>query len=140
MQAPVARPAPSPLVGAVEGPTPPASIRVDPRRFRTARPGGWAQAVSHSGQPEPEPEETAVEFSHRPVMVTEVVEALRPTPPGLLVDGTVGGGGHALALLAARPDWSLLGLDRDEEAVAAARQALAPFASRVEVVHSGFEA
>ena len=78
-------------------------------------------------------------FSHRPVMAGEVVEALVPASPGLLVDGTVGGAGHARALLAARPDWSLLGLDRDPEAVAAAREALAPFRQRVEVVHSGFE-
>ncbi len=80
-----------------------------------------------------------MEFSHRPVMVTEVLAALVPAPPGLVVDGTVGGAGHARALLAARPDWSLLGLDRDEDAVAAAREALAPFTGRVEIVHSGFE-
>jgi 16S rRNA (cytosine1402-N4)-methyltransferase len=80
-----------------------------------------------------------VAFSHRPVMATEVVDALVPAPPGLLVDGTVGGAGHARALLGARPDWSFLGLDRDPEAVAAAREALAPFTGRTEIVHSGFE-
>jgi 16S rRNA (cytosine1402-N4)-methyltransferase len=80
-----------------------------------------------------------VAFSHRPVMDREVVDALVPVPPGVVVDGTVGGAGHARALLAARPDWTLLGLDRDPEAVAAAGEALAPFTGRTEIVHSGFE-
>ena len=67
----------------MEGPTPPASIRVSVRdSFRTARLGGWAQAVRS--------------FSHNPVMVTEVVDAFAPVPAGLLVDGTVGGGGPLL--------------------------------------------
>ena len=38
-------------------------------------------------------------FEHRPVMVDEIVELFRPVPPGLIVDATVGGGGHAKALL-----------------------------------------
>src|SRR5919205_2618406 len=101
----IARPAPSPPGGAVEGPTPPASIRVSVRdSFRTARLGGWAQAVRS--------------FSHDPVMVAEVVDAFAPVPAGLLVDGTVGGGGHSGALLEARRDNAVLGLDRDAEAVA----------------------
>jgi len=78
-------------------------------------------------------------FSHVPVLVHEVVELLRPVPPGVVVDGTVGGGGHARALLSARPDLTLLGLDRDADAVTAARAALAEFADRVTVVHAGFE-
>jgi len=44
------------------------------------------------------------EFSHLPVMVREVVELLSPVPEGLIVDCTVGGAGHATALLDARPD------------------------------------
>lgn len=76
---------------------------------------------------------------HEPVMAGEVVEILAPVPPGLLVDATVGGGGHALLLLEARPDVSLLGLDRDPAAVAEARLALARFGARAIVVHSGFE-
>jgi 16S rRNA (cytosine1402-N4)-methyltransferase len=72
-------------------------------------------------------------------MGREVVELLRPVPPGLVVDGTVGGGGHARLLLEARPDLQLLGIDRDRDAVAAATAALAGFGSRVRVVHGGFE-
>jgi 16S rRNA (cytosine1402-N4)-methyltransferase len=79
------------------------------------------------------------EFSHLPVMGREVVELLLPVPPGLMVDCTVGGGGHAAALLAARPDCSLLGIDRDADAVAAARDRLAGYGPRVKVVHGGFE-
>ena len=50
-------------------------------------------------------------FGHQPVMVTEVVEVLRPVPAGIVVDATVGGGGHATALLDALPHIELLGLD-----------------------------
>ncbi|MGH9038739.1 MAG: 16S rRNA (cytosine(1402)-N(4))-methyltransferase RsmH [Acidimicrobiia bacterium] len=60
-------------------------------------------------------------------------------PAGLLVDGTVGGAGHSQALLDARPDCRLLGIDRDAEAVEAATAALAPFGERATVVHAGFE-
>ena len=63
-------------------------------------------------------------FVHLPVMGREVVELLRPVPPGLVVDATVGGGGHSGQLLEARPDLRVLGIDRDPEAVAAAREAL----------------
>jgi 16S rRNA (cytosine1402-N4)-methyltransferase len=79
------------------------------------------------------------EFSHLPVMEREVLELLSPVPAGLIVDGTVGGGGHAAALLAARPDVRVLGLDRDGDAVAAARKRLADFGTRATVVHGGFE-
>jgi 16S rRNA (cytosine1402-N4)-methyltransferase len=72
-------------------------------------------------------------------MSREVVSAFASVPAGLLVDGTVGGAGHARALLDARPDCRLLGLDRDAEAVAAATTALASYGERAVVVHAGFE-
>jgi 16S rRNA (cytosine1402-N4)-methyltransferase len=78
-------------------------------------------------------------FGHRPVMVDEVVALLAPVPPGTVVDATVGGGGHARLLLAARPDVHLLGIDRDPDAVHAARDALAEFGRRARVVRGGFE-
>ena len=74
-------------------------------------------------------------FSHQPVMVDEVVALFGPVPPGLVVDATVGGGGHARALLDAHPHLDLLGIDRDAEAVAAATESLAPFAGRVKAIH-----
>jgi 16S rRNA (cytosine1402-N4)-methyltransferase len=78
-------------------------------------------------------------FSHLPVMGREVVELLSPVPAGMIVDCTVGGGSHAALLLDARPDITLLGIDRDADAIAAARARLAAFGSRAQVVHGGFE-
>jgi 16S rRNA (cytosine1402-N4)-methyltransferase len=71
-------------------------------------------------------------------MGREVVELFRPVPPGLLVDCTVGGGGHAGLLLDARPDLRLLGIDRDANAVAAATHQLRRFGDRVEMVQGEF--
>jgi 16S rRNA (cytosine1402-N4)-methyltransferase len=79
------------------------------------------------------------EFSHLPVMVREVVELLLPVPTGLVIDATVGGAGHAAAVLDARPDLSLLGIDRDATAVSVARARLARFGERAVVEHGGFE-
>ncbi len=81
----------------------------------------------------------AEEFSHLPVMAREVVELFRPVPGGMFVDCTVGGGGHAAVLLDARPEVHVLGLDRDADAVEAARSRLARFGDRARVVHGGFE-
>jgi 16S rRNA (cytosine1402-N4)-methyltransferase len=78
-------------------------------------------------------------FEHRPVMVDEVVELFRPVPPGLIVDATVGGGGHARALLDALPRHRLLGLDRDEEALAAANVTLSGFEDRVTLRRARFD-
>ena len=72
------------------------------------------------------------EFTHKPVMVAEVLQALGPRPGGRYVDGTLGLAGHAAAILAASaPTGWLLGCDRDGLAVEAARQRLAEFAGRV---------
>jgi len=79
-------------------------------------------------------------FSHRPVMVDEVVDTLRPVPPGWVVDATVGGGGHAAAILRALPHVSVLGLDRDGDALAAATAALESFGSRVQLHRVRFDA
>jgi 16S rRNA (cytosine1402-N4)-methyltransferase len=79
-------------------------------------------------------------FEHEPVMTAEVVELLDPVLPGLIVDATVGGGGHAAALLRADSGHSILGIDRDPAAVTAAEEALAPFGSRAVVRRSRFDA
>jgi len=78
-------------------------------------------------------------YHHQAVMVSEVVELFRPVPPGLVVDATVGGGGHAEALLAAYPHLRLLGLDQDDEAVAAATARLAAFGPRAVVRKDRFD-
>jgi 16S rRNA (cytosine1402-N4)-methyltransferase len=79
------------------------------------------------------------EFSHLPVMAREVVELFLAVPGGMIVDCTVGGGGHSAVLLDARPDVHVLGIDRDVDAVDAARFRLARFGDRATVVHGGFE-
>lgn len=63
---------------------------------------------------------------HAPVLAAETVQALVTDPAGLYVDGTLGGGGHAAALLdALGPDALVVGIDRDPEAIATARERLA---------------
>lgn len=78
-------------------------------------------------------------YEHRPAMVHEVVELFSAVPPGLVVDATVGGGGHAAALLRALPQLRLLGVDRDEDALAAANLSLSPWRDRVELRRSRFD-
>jgi 16S rRNA (cytosine1402-N4)-methyltransferase len=73
-------------------------------------------------------------------MVAEIVEAFAPVPDGLLLDATVGGGGHAAALLAARDDLRLLGLDRDPVALEAAATVLDGFGDRVHLRRARFDA
>ena len=74
---------------------------------------------------------------HEPVLVAEVVALLRPQPDGVYVDGTVGLGGHAAALLEAGAG-RVIGLDRDLNALASARDRLAARADRVELVHRDY--
>ncbi len=71
------------------------------------------------------------EFEHAPVMRDEIVEALAPTPPGVVLDATLGGGGHSEAILEARDDVRVLGLDRDQDALDFAARRLAPYGDRV---------
>lgn len=78
-------------------------------------------------------------FSHRPVMVNEVVELLAPVPPGVVLDATVGGAGHAGAILTTHRHLRVVGLDQDPDAVAAARLALAPFGERAAVHRARFD-
>jgi 16S rRNA (cytosine1402-N4)-methyltransferase len=82
---------------------------------------------------------TAEEFAHEPVMVDEIVAVFTPVPEGTLLDATLGGGGHAEALLERCPQLSVLGLDRDEQALDAARTRLHRFGRRVTTVHSRFD-
>jgi 16S rRNA (cytosine1402-N4)-methyltransferase len=76
-------------------------------------------------------------MTHVPVMTTEMLRHLRPEQGGLFVDCTVGLGGHAKAMLEAGAT-HVIGLDRDLEALSAARVALAPWGDRVELVHADY--
>ena len=76
---------------------------------------------------------------HIPVLLPAVIEALQPADPRVarLIDGTVGGGGHSLALLEAGIA-EILAIDRDERAIAQARQTLATFAGAVSFHHGSY--
>jgi 16S rRNA (cytosine1402-N4)-methyltransferase len=81
---------------------------------------------------------------HLPVLLDEVLQVLDPQRfqgrPSLWLDGTLGLGGHARALLEAAGDQArLLGCDKDQEALALAAETLQPFGTRVRLVHGGFE-
>jgi 16S rRNA (cytosine1402-N4)-methyltransferase len=76
-------------------------------------------------------------FRHEPVLLEAVLE-LAPRDARLLVDATVGGAGHALALLERCPSAELFACDRDPDAVAAARERLAPHGERVLIKQLAF--
>jgi 16S rRNA (cytosine1402-N4)-methyltransferase len=80
------------------------------------------------------------EFIHKPVMAAEVLDALKPRPGGRYADGTLGGAGHAVSLLAASsPTGWLSGCDRDGAAVEAAQRRLVEkFAGRFEIRRGNF--
>lgn len=76
---------------------------------------------------------------HIPVLVAAVVEAFSRLGPGAIVlDGTCGFGGHSAAILAGNPGLSIIGLDRDQQAVAHATERLAEFGERAVVRHGRF--
>jgi 16S rRNA (cytosine1402-N4)-methyltransferase len=76
---------------------------------------------------------------HVPVLTADVLRHLRPERGGLFVDCTVGLGGHSRALLESGAT-RVIGLDRDRDALSAARIALAPWADRIELVHADYRA
>jgi len=77
-------------------------------------------------------------FQHEPVLLADVVALLAAGPPGWSLDATLGGAGHAAALLEAAPHLSVLGIDRDADARAAATDRLAPFGERARVTAGRF--
>jgi 16S rRNA (cytosine1402-N4)-methyltransferase len=81
------------------------------------------------------------EFRHKSVLLEEVLEGLRPADGMLFLDGTLGGAGHAEAILnASGPSGRLIGLDRDETALAAAKERLKRFGPRAELHLANFAA
>ncbi|MGI6722409.1 MAG: 16S rRNA (cytosine(1402)-N(4))-methyltransferase RsmH [Anaerovoracaceae bacterium] len=80
-----------------------------------------------------------MEFKHKPVLLEECIENLRIKPDGIYLDGTLGGGGHSeeIAKRLSR-EGMLIGIDRDEDALAAAGKRLEPYACRKHFAHSNY--
>ena len=77
--------------------------------------------------------------AHKPVLYKEIIHALQPQRGGRYVDGTLGAGGHARGILeACSPDGLLLGLDVDPQALALARETLAPYEGRIHLVQASY--
>jgi 16S rRNA (cytosine1402-N4)-methyltransferase len=77
---------------------------------------------------------------HSPVLQAEVLELLQCAPGGVYVDATVGMGGHSLAIVERiQPGGFLIGIDRDSESLARARQRLAAYASSMLLVHDNYK-
>lgn len=76
---------------------------------------------------------------HEPVLGDEAIRLLGPHGSGFYMDGTLGGGGHARRILESCADCRLLAVDRDADAIAHARIALAEFTGRVRFLHARFD-
>ena len=94
-----------------------------------------APQAGQGGERHPQPERSA----HQPVLVNDVLEYLAPQPGAVMVDCTVGAGGHSLRLLPRLlPTGRLIAIDRDPEALALARQRLMEFHPQIEFVQGDF--
>ena len=80
-----------------------------------------------------------MEFTHKPVLLQECIEALRIKSEGVYVDGTLGRAGHSREIAKRLTTGRLICIDRDQAAIDAARERLAPWLERVTLVHSNFD-
>lgn len=80
------------------------------------------------------------DYGHKPVLLHECLDALAIRPDGVYVDGTLGRAGHSLEIVRRlTAGGRLIGIDRDQTAIDAARERLAPYLDRVTLVHSNFD-
>ena len=79
-------------------------------------------------------------FEHKSVLVYETIDSLNVKPDGIYVDGTLGGGGHALEVCRRLGEYGrLIGIDQDADAIAAASERLRDYEDRVTIVRSNYE-
>lgn len=81
----------------------------------------------------------AADFEHAPVMVDEITAVFANVPSGTVVDATLGGGGHAAALLDSRDDLDVIGIDQDRDALQAATTRLAGYGDRLRTSQRRFD-
>lgn len=79
-----------------------------------------------------------MEFRHYSVLLEETIEQLHVKPDGIYVDGTLGGGGHALEVCRRLGNGHLYGIDQDGEAVSAARERLSSFADKTTFIRENY--
>ena len=94
------------------------------------------------GSQEARPVLMALDNIHTPVLLERCIDLLAPAvrePGAVLVDATLGMAGHAEAFLTRLPELTLVGIDRDQDALAIARERLAPFGQRVKLVHAVYD-
>ena len=80
-----------------------------------------------------------MEFTHKPVLLAECIEALHIRPEGIYVDGTLGRAGHSREIARRLTTGRLICVDRDQAAIDAAQERLAPWMDHVTLVHSNFD-
>lgn len=78
-------------------------------------------------------------FGHKPVLLDECLDSLYIKPDGIYLDGTLGRAGHSLEIVKRLTTGRLIAIDRDETALEAAKERLAPYLDHVTLVHSNFE-
>ena len=79
-----------------------------------------------------------MEYTHKPVLLEECIQALNIRPDGVYVDGTLGRAGHSMEIARRLTTGRLICIDRDQAAIDAARAQLAPWLDHVTLVHSNF--
>ncbi|MCM1268935.1 MAG: 16S rRNA (cytosine(1402)-N(4))-methyltransferase RsmH [Bacteroidales bacterium] len=79
-----------------------------------------------------------MEFQHTPVLLNETIENLDIKPAGVYLDGTLGGGGHAFEVAKRLTGGRLIGIDQDEDAIAAAGERLSPYRDKVTLVRDNY--
>ncbi len=79
-----------------------------------------------------------MEFKHISVLLEETIEQLHIRPEGIYVDGTLGGGGHSLEIARRLTTGRLIGIDQDEDAIAAAGERLKDYRDKVTIIRNNY--